>query len=137
MNGRNENIKLGNLTPTRDFNYVKDICHGFELALKAKNIFGETINLGSGYEISIKDVAFLISSLMESKINIKKNVERMRPNKSEVNRLCASNKKAKRLLKWKPQFFGKQGLKKALIETIEWYQRNQIFKKDNSDSYVI
>jgi len=137
MHGRNKSIQLGNLTPTRDFNYVKDICHGFELALEAKNVFGETINLGSGYEISIKDVVFLISSLMGSKINIKKNIERTRPNKSEVSRLCASNKKAKKLLKWKPQFFGKNGFKKALEETIEWYQENQIFKKDNNDSYVI
>ena len=137
MKGKDKNIKLGNLTPTRDFNYVEDICRGFELALKAKNIFGETINLGSGHEISMKDIALLISSLMNSKIDIKKISERMRPNKSEVMRLCASNVKAKKLLKWKPKFSGKKGLKKGLIKTIEWYQENEISNKDNSDSYVI
>jgi dTDP-glucose 4,6-dehydratase len=137
MKNKNKTIKLGNLKPTRDFNYVEDVCHGFELALKAKNIFGETINLGSGYEISMKDIALLISSLMDSKINIKKITERMRPNKSEVMRLCASNVKAKKLLKWKPKFSGKNGLKKGLIKTIEWFQENETFNKDATDSYVI
>ena len=61
----------------------------------------------------------------------------MRPNKSEVMRLCASNIKAKKLLKWKPRFSGKKGLKKGLIKTIEWYQENEISNKDTTDSYVI
>ena len=107
------------------------------MALKAKNIFGETINLGSGYEISIKDMVLLISSLMKHNIKIKKTLERVRPDKSEVNRLCASNKKAKKLLRWKPKYAGKQGLKNGLIKTIDWYQKNLISKQFDSNSYVI
>ena len=105
---------MGNISPTRDFNYVEDICRGYELALKANNIFGETINLGSGYETSIKDMVFLISMLMQRDVKVDKSSERIRPEKSEVNRLCASNNKAKKLLNWKPKFVGKKGLKKLI-----------------------
>ena len=65
ISSKDKFLKLGSLSPTRDFNYVEDICSGYELALKANNIFGETINLGSGYETSIKDMVFLISMLMQ------------------------------------------------------------------------
>ena len=54
-----------------------------------------------------------------------------------MSRLCASNKKAKKLLQWKPKFVGKNGLKRGLIKTIDWYQQNQIFNEDNNDLYVI
>ena len=137
MNTKNKFLNLGNLSPTRDFSYVEDICSGFESALRVNNIFGETINLGSGYEISIKDMIFLISSLMQREIKVKKTSERVRPHKSEVSRLCASNKKAKKLLKWKPGFVGKQGLRRGLIKTIDWYKKNSILKEVDNKLYVI
>ena len=121
INSRDKLLRLGNLSPTRDFNYVEDICNGFELALKAKNILGEIINLGSGYEISIKDMTLLISSLMQRNIKIIKNSERIRPEKSEVDRLCASNRKAKKLLKWKPKH-----TIKSLIKDMINYELNSI-----------
>ena len=137
INSKDKFLKLGNLSPTRDFNYVEDICSGYELALKANNIFGETINLGSGYETSIKEIAILISSLMQRDVKFTKISERIRPKKSEVDRLCASNKKAKKLLKWKPKFVGKKGLKEALIKTIDWYEKNSNTKEFGNKSYVI
>ena len=128
---------MGNISPTRDFNYVEDICRGYELALKANNIFGETINLGSGYETSIKDMVFLISMLMQRDVKVDKSSERIRPAKSEVNRLCASNNKAKKLLNWKPKFVGKKGLKKGLLKTIDWYRKNSDLKEFDRKLYVI
>ena len=137
ISSKDKFLKLGSLSPTRDFNYVEDICSGYELALKANNIFGETINLGSGYETSIKDMVLLISTLMQRDIKVTKSSERIRPKKSEVNRLCASNKKAKKLLKWKPKFVGKKGLKKGLIKTIDWCRKNSNLREFGQKSYVI
>ena len=134
---RNKAIVLGNIFPTRDFNYIDDICEGYIKALTAKNIFGQIINLGSGYEISIKSLAIMISSLMNQKIKIKNVYERKRPKKSEVDRLCASNKKAARLLNWKPKFVGESGLKKGLIKTIDWYKRKKLLHKKSTTNYVI
>ena len=137
LNSKKNTITLGNIFPTRDFNYIDDICDGYAAALKAKNIFGQTINLGTGYEISIKDTATLISFLMKSKILIKNVDERTRPKKSEVSRLCSSNKKAIKLLDWKPRFAGKSGLKKGLIKTIKWYVENNYTQRAKKNKYVI
>ena len=74
---------------------------------------------------------------MQRDIKVTKSSERIRPKKSEVNRLCASNKKAKKLLKWKPKFVGKKGLKKGLIKTIDWYRKNSNLREFGQKSYVI
>lgn len=114
-------IKLGALHPTRDFNYVTDTVRGFIAAAESDRSVGEVINVGSNYEISVGDTVQLISELMGSTIEIETDQVRIRPDKSEVERLWADNAKAKQLLKWEPLYIGKEGLKRGLAETIAWF----------------
>lgn len=114
-------IKLGSLSPTRDFNYVKDTVNGFVAVAKSPNSIGEVINIGSNYEISIGDTAKTIANLMGADIDIETDDTRIRPEKSEVERLWASNDKAKRLLEWQPRYGGIDGFRKGLTETIDWF----------------
>ncbi len=129
----NQKIKVGNLSPTRDFNYVTDIINGFYLALNSKNkkIFGEVINLGTGYEISIKKLIELSFYISGKKKFVKIDPTRKRQKSSEVYRLKASNRKAKKLLNWKPKYKGINGFKKALKMTFKWYQENNQNLKSN------
>jgi len=122
----NQKIKVGNLKPTRDFNYVEDIVNGFYLTLKSKNkkIFGEVINLGTGYEVSIKNLLEIIKKISNKKLSFQIENKRIRFKKSEVFRLKANNNKAKRLLRWKPKYSGVKGLSKALRLTYSWYLEN-------------
>ena len=117
----NKQIKLGSLRPTRDFNYIADTVKGFIAALNSVNTVGEVINLGSNFEISIGDTAQTIAELMNVEIKIHTEDERLRPEKSEVERLCASNAKAKRLLDWSPVYGGLEGFRRGLTETIKWF----------------
>lgn len=120
-------IKLGNLDATRDMNYVKNTVNGFvHVGLHEKSI-GEVINLGSDREISIGDLANLIAKLIGTKIEIKIDQQRIRPGKSEVERLLCDFSKAKELTGWTPKYTLEEGLK----ETIEWIRNNlKYFKTD-------
>ena len=128
---------MGNLKPTRDFNYVEDIANGFYMALKSKNkkIFGEVINLGTGYEISIKNLLGIIKKISNKSLSFKIDNQRVRISKSEVFRLKASNKKAIKFIQWKPKYSGYKGLYKALKLTYGWYEKNK--KNFKSDLYNI
>ena len=97
-------LKLGSTSPTRDFSYVQDTVDGFIAAMISERIYGETINLGSSFEISIFDTVNTIADLMNVKVNIKEDPLRVRPPKSEVERLYSDNSKAKTLLSWEPKF---------------------------------
>ena len=121
-NGQRQ-IKLGAISPTRDFNYVKDTVDGFVSALNSNNGLGEVINLGSSFEISIKETAELIAEIMGVRIDIAQDRDRLRPASSEVERLWADNSKAKEILNWKPRFAGRNGLKSGLEETIAWFSQ--------------
>ncbi len=121
--GRRE-IKLGSVHPTRDFSLVSDTAKGFIAALKSSNSVGQIINLGSNFEISVGDLASHIARLMDAEIDILSDDQRLRPDKSEVERLWADNSKAKRLLGWQPDYGGLDGLQRGLAETIAWYQAN-------------
>lgn len=121
-NGQKE-IKLGAVSPTRDFNYVKDTVDGFVATLNSKNGLGEVINLGSNFEISIKETVELIAEIMGVTISIAQDGDRLRPASSEVERLWADNSKAKEILNWKPRFAGRNGLKSGLEETIAWFSQ--------------
>jgi NAD dependent epimerase/dehydratase len=132
-----EKIKIGSLSPTRDFNYVEDIVSGFISSMESKNTNGEIINLGSNYEISIGETVNLISNLMNKKINIDIDNDRVRPLRSEVERLWASNLKAKNLLGWEPKYSGIEGLRKGLEKTIEWFVKNENLKKYKINTYNI
>lgn len=114
-------IKLGNLRPTRDFNFIADIVAGFIAAAEYDAAVGEVINLGTGFEISIEDTAKTIAEVMGKQITIVTEDERLRPDNSEVERLCASNEKARRLLKWSPKLSGIEGLREGLRETVKWF----------------
>jgi NAD dependent epimerase/dehydratase len=114
-------IELGALTPTRDFNFVQDTVDGMIAILNAKHTAGETINLGSGHEISIGDLVTLIGSVMNKPVSVVSKSERMRPEKSEVERLLADASKAKRLAGWSPAFAGRDGLRRGLEMTAEWF----------------
>lgn len=124
LNGQQE-IKLGNLSPTRDFNYVKDTANGFiELAQSKENI-GEITNIGSNFEISMQDTVDLIVKSTGKDVKIVTDQERVRPDKSEVDRLYCDNTKIKELTSWEPQYSLEEGLK----ETIEWFADNMEFYK--------
>ena len=117
-------LKLGNLSPMRDFVYVNDLSHAFYLSLNSKNIVGETINISSGYSLSIYKLANIIKKKMKSKIIIKEEFKRKRPIKSEVDKLLGCNKKAKRYLKWYPKYSGSKNFIKGLEITIDWFIKN-------------
>lgn len=112
-------VSLGSTRPTRDMNYVKDTAHGFLCAAESDKALGEVINLGSNFEISVGDLARKIATLMNKDIRIESSDERLRPEKSEVERLWAENRKAKEMLGWAPQF----DLDAGLAETIRWFAR--------------
>jgi dTDP-glucose 4,6-dehydratase len=114
-------IRLGSEHPTRDFNYVTDTVGGFLSALTAKHIIGETINLGSEFEISIGDAARLIAEVMGVDIEITTDEERLRPEKSEVQRLLADASKARKLLDWAPSYGGREGFRRGITKTAEWF----------------
>ena len=122
-----EEIKLGSLSPTRDFNYVKDTARGFIEIAKSTNTIGEEINIATGKEISIGQLAEELIRQINPNAKIVCEEERLRPEKSEVNRLLGCNKKIKALTKWEPQYELAEGLK----ETIEWFKKNnQLYKSD-------
>ena len=103
-------LKLGSLLPTRDFNYVEDTVSAFIASLECGSCLGEVINFGSNYEISIGDTINLIASIMNVSVDIQLDESRVRPVKSEVERLWADNTKARTLLNWSPSYAGLDGL---------------------------
>ena len=133
----NGNIKLGNLSPTRDFTFVEDTADSFIQALKSKKIAGETINIGNNFEISIKEIVKIMKEDFGYNFNIILDKKRVREKKSEVFRLIASNRKAKKILNWKPNYAGVKGFKLGLKKTIEWFKDPKNLKDYNSDSYSI
>ena len=121
LNG-NSRVELGALTPTRDFNYIKDTVSGFIAVAESDASVGEVINIGSGHEISIGETVELIAEIMGLKVKVVCGEHRVRPNGSEVTRLCAANGKAKQLLEWAPAYSGRDGLRAGLSETIAWFR---------------
>ena len=135
-NGKRK-IKLGALSPTRDFNFVKDTARGFISVMNSDKSVGEVINIGSNFEVSIGDTAKIIAEAMGVEIEIECEAERLRPEKSEVNRLWADNSKAKRLLGWEPKYGGRDGFRRGLKETAEWFTNPDNLKRYKADVYNI
>ena len=133
--GKNQ-IKLGALTPTRDFNFVADTCKAFLAVARSKNTVGEIINSASNFEISIEKTALLISELMNHSIEIVSEEKRKRPLNSEVNRLFGSNKKIISLTDWSLEYGGIEGFKKGLKITIDWFTNSKNLSLYKSE-YVI
>lgn len=116
-------IELGALSPTRDFSFVQDTVDGMIAILNATETAGETINLGSGHEISIGDLVALIGTVMNTPVSVVSTTERLRPEKSEVERLLADASKATRLTGWSPAFAGREGLRRGLQITAGWFSQ--------------
>ena len=115
-----EQIKLGSLLPTRDFNYVKDTASGFEAILRSEDTIGQEINIATCREVSIGDLANELIRQINPHAKIVVDEQRLRPEKSEVDRLLGSNKKIKELTDWTPSYTFEQGI----TETIAWIQQN-------------
>lgn len=130
LSGKTE-IKLGSLTPTRDFNYVKDTANGFISIYQSDKTIGQEINIATQKEISIGDLANELIRQINPKAQIICDEQRLRPEKSEVNRLLGSNKKILELTSWKPQYTFEEGL----AETIQFLREN--LSKYKSDIYNI
>jgi dTDP-glucose 4,6-dehydratase len=130
-------IKLGAIHPTRDFNYVQDTVDGFRLAAASDAGIGEVINFGSNFEISIGETVHLIAEAMGVEIQIETDAGRLRPEKSEVERLWASNEKAKALFGWTPTYGGREGLKRGIAETAAWFLEPRNLAAYKTDRYNI
>ena len=118
--GKNSEIKLGNINAERDFTFVSDTANGIIRALFSKKAIGETINLGSGKSHKIKDIVKSVSSILEKKVTISTNKDRLRP--FDVNKLVCDNRKAKKMLDWEPKITFDEGLK----NTINWIKENSV-----------
>lgn len=130
-------IKLGALDPTRDFTFVHDTAQGFIQAMVCDGCIGETTNIGSDFEISIKDTVELISEKMGVQIDIVSDQQRMRPADSEVERLFAGVEKARRLFGWAPQYGGREGFGEGILKTVEWFQDPKNLTKYKTGQYNI
>ena len=128
-----KNIKLGDLSPTRDFNYVKDTCRGFIELSNCDAAIGEEINISSNFEISIHELLKLIAKIMNSDIQFIEDTQRIRPKTSEVFRLCGDNSKITKLTGFKPQY----SITKGLNETIAWFLKPENIAKYKSDIYNV
>jgi NAD dependent epimerase/dehydratase len=130
-------IKLGAVSPTRDFNFVKDTVAGFIAVLESDKGCGEVINFGSNFEISVGDTAALIAEVMNADIEILTDEVRLRPTHSEVERLWADNSKARELLGWAPKYAELDGFKRGLAETVEWIEDADNLRGYKADIYNI
>ncbi|MDB9862692.1 GDP-mannose 4,6-dehydratase [Litorivicinus sp.] len=119
-------VRLGDLTPTRDFTFVEDTALGFLAALRSRDIVGEVVNLGTGFEISIADLVPLIAGVLGVDYEIESDLARVRPAASEVFRLVSDNSKARNRMGWSPNFDGHEGLIRGLQATIEWLRANRV-----------
>jgi NAD dependent epimerase/dehydratase len=130
-------IKLGAVSPTRDFNYVQDTVAGFIAVLNSDRGLGEFVNFGSNFEISIGDTVQLIAETMNAKIEIITDETRLRPADSEVERLWADNTKARELFGWQPAYSGREGFKRGLGKTAEWFAKPGNLRSYKADVYNI
>lgn len=111
-------IKVGDLSPTRDFNFVKDTCRGFLAIARAEGVEGEEINIATGIEVTMKQTLMKIAEIMDADINWVVDPERIRPSKSEVFRLCGDNTKIETLTDWRPEWSLEEGLR----ATVDWFK---------------
>lgn len=126
-------IKLGDVSPTRDFNYVTDTCRGFLALACSDAAIGEVVNIGSNYEISIGETLNLIRELMNSDVEFITDNQRIRPEKSEVFRLWCDNRKIRELTRFEPEYSIREGLKRS----IDWFTRPEYLAKYKADIYNV
>lgn len=131
--GGMKEIKLGDLSPTRDFNYVADTCRGFIELAKCDKAIGETVNIGSNYEISIKDTLDLIKDIMQSDVHFTTDEQRIRPENSEVFRLWCDNSKIRELTGFAPKY----SIREGLDMTVEWFTKPENLAKYKPGLYNV
>lgn len=128
-----KSIQLGSIAPLRDFTYVKDTVQGFiKLAAANKTIEGSILNFGTGFEVSIEQLTILIRNIIGIDFKITQDETRIRPEKSEVDRLCADNSFAKKTISYHPELIGLKGLETGLQKTVDWmrgFVRSGMFKE--------
>ena len=130
-------LQLGALDPTRDFNFVLDTVQGFIRIMESDATVGEVVNVGSNFEISMGKTVEMISEIMGKDVTVTTDNQRLRPKKSEVERLWADNGKMKRLTGWQPVYGSKDGLRRGLTETINWFSDSENLKMYKADIYNI
>jgi len=130
-------VKLGALSPTRDFNFVIDTCNAFIAVATSNESTGQVVNSASNFEISIGDTFHLIADLMNADVEVTSDEQRFRPEKSEVNRLFGSNQLLRHLTNWKPQYGGVEGFKLGLERTIEWFTNSSNLLHYKPDQYTV
>lgn len=128
-----QKIKLGDVTPTRDFNFVTDTCLGFLALARSEKTIGQTVNIGSGTEVSVEDTLNLIKELMHSDVEFITDDKRIRPEKSEVFRLCCDNSRIRELTGFTPRHSLREGLQK----TINWFKKNENLAKYKANIYNV
>jgi NAD dependent epimerase/dehydratase len=126
-------IKLGDVSPTRDFNYVLDTCHGFIALAESEASYGEIVNIGSNFEISVGDTLNKIKAIMDSDVEFVVDDQRLRPGKSEVFRLWCDNTKIRELTGFEPKYSIDEGLK----HTIDWFLNPENLSKYKNDIYNV
>ncbi len=131
------NVQLGATEPTRDFNYVDDIAGAFVAAMESEPATGETINVGSNFEVSIGETAQIIADTLDIEVEINTAESRLRPKDSEVDRLWADNSKARELLGWTPEHGGLDGFRRGIRKTVEWFSRPENLNRYKPDTYNI
>lgn len=130
-------IRVGSLTPTRDFNFVRDTVRGFWEVACCDAALGDVVNIGSNFEVSIGETVEMIAQVMGAEVETVTDQERLRPEKSEVRRLYADISKAKRLFGWNPEYGGRDGFRKGLQVTAEWFCNEKNRSLYRADGYVI
>lgn len=128
-------IKLGSVSPTRDFNYVQDTVDGFIAVMQSDKGLGEVVNIGSNFEVSIGDTAQTIAQLMGAQIEVESDEVRVRPGLSEVERLWACNQKAREMFGWEPAFGSREGFERGLQKTIDWFVKPENLRQYKSEIY--
>lgn len=126
-------IRLGDVNPTRDFNYVADTCRGFLALARAEKAIGETVNIGSNFEISVGDTLNIIRELMDSDVEFLSEEQRIRPEKSEVFRLWCDNTRIRDLTGFEPEY----GIREGLRATVDWFTRAEILAKYKANIYNV
>jgi len=132
LNGKTE-IELGNLSPTRDLTYVKDICNGFEEIYKSDYLFGEITNIGMNSEISIGDLVYLIARTMNIKVTVDVSNKRIRPKHSEVERLWCDNTKLIKNTPWQANY----SLTSGIMKVVEWMKKSDNLSNYKADRYNV
>jgi dTDP-glucose 4,6-dehydratase len=133
----NRRIRLGSIETTRDFSFVADTVAGFIAMLEAEGVEGEVVNVGTGYDVSIGDIARTIADIAGASIEIVADPIRIRPEKSEIMRLQADNSKARRLLGWVPAYGDREGIRRGIEATFEWFREHANRARYKSELYNI